>query len=89
MSALNKPSALPMILGVADSTHYLVGMIDNGDNFTPLLGSSDIAVLDSLVEAKRFLTAHHINKALLEYQTPYDEMCGMQTAVNYRQTIEF
>lgn len=65
------------ILGTADSTHYLVGSMDSEGNFTNLPQLDNIAVCDSLKEAKALLVEYNYTRASLKLNTAYDEMCGM------------
>jgi hypothetical protein len=76
MSVETTEELTPTIIGVADSTHYLVGCLDKQHNLVGLSPEEDVTVLNSLVEAKDFLRDHNISSALLEFQTAYDEMCG-------------
>ncbi|WP_259367701.1 MULTISPECIES: DUF6482 family protein [unclassified Colwellia] len=71
---------IPTIIGVAESTHYLVGAVDSLNNFIGLTQSRDVAVMGSLVEAKNYLRDNNIFNAALEYQTAYDEMCGTSSS---------
>lgn len=80
-------SYLPKIIGVADSTHYLVGATDVDNNFTELTEESGVVCVHSLAQAKQLLRTHHYQVAQLEYQTPYDEMCGLSSSGNYHETI--
>jgi hypothetical protein len=71
-----KQRTIPTIIGVADSTHYLVGSVDSLNNFIGLNKSTEVAVMGSLVEAKNYLRENNIFSAALEFQSAYDEMCG-------------
>lgn len=71
-----KQQAIPTIICVAESTHYLVGAVDSLDNFIGLNQSSNVAVMNSLTEAKNHLRDNSIFSAALEFQSAYDEMCG-------------
>ncbi|MFT5789539.1 MAG: hypothetical protein ACI8SJ_001655 [Shewanella sp.] len=77
----------PKIIGVADSTHYLVGATDADNNFTELTEESGVVCVHSLAQAKQLLRTHHYQVAQLEYQTAYDEMCGLSSCGNYHETI--
>lgn len=79
----------PRILGIADSTHYLVGMTDDKDNFIALFSLRDVAICASLSQAKTLLRSHRINTAELTLQTAYDEMCGLPASAVVNQTIHF
>lgn len=87
--AANNTQLTPAIIGVADSTHYLVGMTDANNNFFAMDNSNDITVVSSLSQAKQVLVEHNIFSATLEYQTPYDEMCGSAVCEPSRQFIRF
>ena len=78
---------MPTIIGVADSTLYLVGGVDEANNFVGLNGSDNATLAMSLSEAKRILASQNISSATLEFQSAYDEMCGLQSAGIYRETI--
>ena len=67
---------VPAIIGTADATHYLVGAMDNKDNFVGLITADDIITVRSLPEAKQLLRDLNVRVATLEYQSAYDEMCG-------------
>ena len=82
-------SAIPTIIGVADSTHYLVGRIDSGNNFVGLESSADNEVFSSITEAKNYLRTHNIFCAVLEFQSAYDEMCGASAQNRCTQMITF
>ncbi len=66
----------PTIISMADSPHYLVGLVDENNNVTGLNRLNNVEVFNSLVEAKHYLRKHHVETATIEYQTAYDEMCG-------------
>tara|TARA_R110000737_G_scaffold157758_2_gene186164 strand:- start:1394 stop:1660 length:267 start_codon:yes stop_codon:yes gene_type:complete len=78
----------PTILAIAESRHYLVGVMDANDNFSGL-GQSSAHVVGSLVAAKAFLRDNNIFSAQLELQTAYDEMCGLAQSGRYRERISF
>ncbi|WP_371375996.1 DUF6482 family protein [Thalassotalea aquiviva] len=78
----------PVILGVADSTHYLVGEKDLSDNFIGL-DAGDVKVVKSLAQAKQYLREHNIYSATLELQTAYDEMCGLGVTGSSSEKIHF
>lgn len=75
------------ILSVAEATHYLVGMSDDENRLIALPALSEVTVCDSLAQAKQVLREHHFNSAELVMQTAYDEMCGMSSAGETRETI--
>lgn len=77
----------PTIISVAESTHYLIGVMDGANNFTGLDGSSQMTTANSLSEAKQFLRNHHYFSAALEYQSAYDEMCGTNSIGRCQQII--
>ncbi|MCL1059609.1 DUF6482 family protein [Shewanella gelidimarina] len=77
----------PKIIGVADSTHYLVGSTDADNNFTELTEESCVVCVHSLAQAKQLLRTHKYQVAQLEYQTAYDEMCGLSSCGNYKEMI--
>jgi hypothetical protein len=78
-----------MIIGISDSSHYLVGMIDSKDNLSGLEQNTKAAMFTSLVDAKAYLRRHNINSALLEFQSAYDEMCGQSASGCYRERVSF
>ena len=78
----------PKIIGVADSTHYLVGASDANNNFIELTEESSVVCVNSLAQAKQLLRNHHYQIAQLEYQTAYDEMCGLSSCGHYQETIK-
>lgn len=86
MQLSSTPSSQPMIIAVAGSSHYLVGVIDSSDNFVGLRQSS-AAVVNSIVEAKAYLRGNNIFSALLEMDSAFDEMCGQSKSSRYRQRI--
>ncbi|TRY14166.1 DUF6482 family protein [Shewanella hanedai] len=77
----------PRIIGVADSNQYLVGTIDSEDNFVELSEGKRIRCFNSLAQAKNFLRSHQYHTVELEYQSAYDEMCGLPTSKNYKEVI--
>lgn len=79
----------PTIIGIADSTHYLVGRTDNQDNFDALPQLGSIAQCSSLSMAKSLLIEHNVHCAQLTLQTAYDEMCGLPACEPFKQTINF
>jgi hypothetical protein len=48
-------TTIPTIIGIADSTHYLVGRVDSGNNFTGLESTQQNEVFSSITEAKKLL----------------------------------
>lgn len=84
-----KGKLTPSIIGMADSTHYLVGMIDANNNFFAFNNNKEQSVVNSLYQAKQLLASHNIFSAELEYQSSYDEMCGSAFNDSYKQTINF
>ena len=79
---------IPKIIGVADSTHYLVGAVDSDKNFIELTEEEEFLVVNSLVQAKQLLRNHRYQQTQLEYQTAYDEMCGLESSGHYREIIK-
>lgn len=79
----------PTIIGIAEGTHYLVGVTDTEENFTALPSLRKVAVCDSLSDAKQLLRNHRIDSAQLTLQTAYDEMCGLPVSSSTKQTICF
>ncbi len=77
----------PTIIGVADTTHYLVGVTDVDDNFTALPTFDDVVVCHSLSSAKQLLRENNMFEAQLSLQTPYDEMCGLPTSNVYHEIL--
>lgn len=86
-SQFGSKGKVPAILGTADATHYLVGAMDDKDNFVGLNAVDDIVTVRSLPEAKQLLREHNISVATLEYQSAYDEMCGQNCESVCRQYI--
>ncbi len=79
----------PTILCIAESTHYLVGLMDKTSRFWGLNQSTNHTIVTSFAQAKKFLASQKINTAVVEYQTAYDEFCGSAKPPVYRQTISF
>jgi hypothetical protein len=50
-------STIPTIIGIADSTHYLVGRVDSGNNFIGLESTQQNEVFSSITEAKKLFTS--------------------------------
>lgn len=86
MQANSTPSIQAMIIAVADSNHYLVGVVDSNNDFIGL-GQGPAEVVDSIVAAKAYLRGNNIFSALLEMDSAYDEMCGQSVSARYRQRI--
>tara|TARA_R110000744_G_scaffold117745_1_gene220129 strand:+ start:24101 stop:24367 length:267 start_codon:yes stop_codon:yes gene_type:complete len=75
-----------MIIAVANSNDYLVGVVDSNNNFCGLNpGSAE--VVGSIVEAKAYLRGNNIFSAMLELDSDYDEMCGGSNSSRHRQRI--
>ncbi|MCL1067806.1 DUF6482 family protein [Shewanella olleyana] len=87
MDNVNQSGHMATIIGIADATHYLVGLTDANDNFAGLNGEAAGECVHSIVEAKALLKSHDYSVANLEYQTAYDEMCGLEHSGNYQQVI--
>ncbi|OBT06801.1 hypothetical protein A9267_12935 [Shewanella sp. UCD-FRSSP16_17] len=87
MDNVNQSGNIATIIGIADATHYLVGLTDAGNNFIGLNGAGSGECVNSIVEAKALLKSHDYSVAHLEYQTAYDEMCGLDNTGNYQQVI--
>jgi len=87
MSNILNAVMMPIIIAVAESKHYLVGAVDSSNNFIGLNQEKDLAVLNSLGDAKEYLRNHNIFTATIEFQTAYDEMCGTDTVGPCRQVI--
>ncbi len=77
----------PTIIGIADSTHYLVGTTDNNGDFSSLPSLKRVAVCQSLADAKQILRDQHIETATLNLQSAYDEMCGLGVPSTTTETI--
>lgn len=67
----------PTIMGIADGTHYLVGAMDSDGNFAALATLEEVAICQSLGDAKQLLRDNHVESATLNLQSAYDEMCGL------------
>ena len=78
----------PRILGIADATCYLVGAADSNNNFIELKEEANVQSVGSLAAAKQLLRQHNYQSAELEYQTAYDEMCGLASTGVYREIIK-
>ncbi|ARD44635.1 hypothetical protein A3Q33_10120 [Colwellia sp. PAMC 21821] len=76
----------PMIIGVANTNHYLVGIVDLNNNLVGLRQDS-AEVVGSIVEAKAYLRGNNIFSALLELDCTIDDMCGQSKSNRYRQRI--
>ncbi len=87
MDNMNQSGSIATIIGVADATHYLVGLTDANNNFAGLNGEVAGECVHSIVEAKALLKSHDYAIAHLEYQTAYDEMCGLDNSGKYQQVI--
>lgn len=74
----------PTILGISDSIHYLVGAIDEHNNFSALPSMDEVAVCHSLAQAKELLKDNHVSSAQLKLYSAYDEMCGLPSPMNQR-----
>lgn len=85
MASINQYGLTPTIIGIADATHYLVGLSDGKNNLVGFKG--DVAVLNSLAEAKQYLRSQYVESATLEFQTAYDEMCGSTSSSKITQVI--
>lgn len=85
MASIIQYGLTPTIIGVADSTHYLVGLSDENNNLVGFKG--DVAVVNSLAEAKQYLRCQYVSSANLEFQTAYDEMCGSTLSSKVTQVI--
>lgn len=75
------------ILSVAESTHYLVGLSESHVNLTALPNHSEVALCNSLAQAKDLLRQNNFQTAELIFQTAYDEMCGMSAPELAFETI--
>ena len=75
------------ILSVAEATHYLVGMSDDDNRLIALPSLEQVTICDSLAQAKQVLREHHFISAELVMQTAYDEMCGLSSSGETRETI--
>ena len=71
---------IPAIICTADASHYLIGAEDARGNFFNVFSpdNNQPLVADSLEQAKSVLRAKGVEKALVEMQTPYDEMVGLE-----------
>ena len=87
MDNVNTSGNMATIIGVADATHYLVGLTDCNNNFAGLNGERAGECVHSIVEAKELLKSHDYSVANLEYQSAYDEMCGLEQGGKYQQVI--
>ncbi len=67
----------PTILGLADSTHFLVGVMDEQENFTSLSDHRDVVAFRTLYKAKEYLRELEYQEANVHFDTAYDEMCGL------------
>lgn len=85
---MNTNNLKATIIGVADTTHYLVGVTDVDDNFTALPELSDVVVCHSLSSEKQLLRDNNMFEVQLTLQTPYDEMCGLPTSNVTHETMQ-
>jgi hypothetical protein len=81
-----KQNIQPTIIAMADATHYLVGAIDQSNNFVGLHNTGQVVTMSSLHEAKQYLRDNNIESTTIEYQSAYDEMCG--SSVNSGSCIQ-
>jgi len=86
MQSSSTPFLQAIIIAVADSNHYLVGVVDANNNVTGL-GQGAAEVVVSIVAAKAYLRGNNIFSALLEQDSAYDEMCGQPISGRYRQRV--
>lgn len=77
----------PTILGVAESTHYLVGTTDQSGDLVALSQLDEVAICRSLEAAKLLLKDYNVQQAQLVLETAYDEMCGLPSSGSTIQTI--
>lgn len=70
------------IIGTADATHYLVVLTAGSKT------DRHVRSFDSISDAKQFLRDQHFDSTVIEFQTPYDEMCGMASAPPYIEHIK-
>lgn len=82
-------SITPTILGLADSPHYLVGAMNDSEEFVALSETEGVAKFRSLTMAKDYLKSINYSFACLEFQSAYDEMCGSESHKLTGQTIHF
>jgi hypothetical protein len=78
----------PTILGVADSTQYLVGRLDESNSFVALPNETAPTAFRSLAKAKDYLRKLKHPMANLEFQSAYDEMCGIPSGGSWVQLIK-
>ncbi len=73
---------VPAIICTADCYHYLVGAKDESGMFYNVFSEDEKRPLfkTSLDQAKRALKSQGIKQVLVEMQTPYDEMVGLQAS---------
>lgn len=80
----------PMIIGTADSPHYLVGARDSEGNFYSITEQSTSNIhLGSLEQAKQWFRDIGIYQAEFEMQTAYDEMVGVNDSGKVKQWLIF
>lgn len=81
---------MPTIVGLADSTHYVIGGEDVDGTFYPLKDDNQKTMKSAcLNQAKEELRRLGLEQATLELITPYDEMIGNdETSHKVRQSIQ-
>ena len=84
----NSKQVTPGILGLADSPYYLVGAINQEQDFIPLSKTESLPRFKSLAMAKDYLRSHNYHSASLIFQSAYDEMCGTISTELTGQTID-
>ncbi len=77
MKTDNKGNFQPTIISTADSYHYIVLTCKVSDQQLGLREVTKSTLFLSLSEAKSYLRGLRFSKAILEYQSAYDEMCGL------------
>ncbi len=87
MKTDKKGNLPPTIISTADASHYIVLTSTVSDKGLGLPPITKTTYLLSLREAKDYLRTRHFNKAILEYQSAYDEMCGLPSASKITEEI--
>ena len=79
-NSLRERKLVPAIICTADCYHYLVGAKDETGMFYNVFSEDNKRPLfrTSLDQAKKALKEQGITNVLVEIQTPYDEMVGLQ-----------
>lgn len=77
-----------LIIGYADSNHYLAGLEDKHGLFHALKSAKgEMNTYNSISEAELALAAIGVKTATVQLQTAYDEMVGLSEPSSSRYTV--